>query len=112
VICGAALLWWNISDTLSFLGFALIGFAVSPLFPVLTSNTPERIGAQHAADVIGFQLASVRLGLAAIPALAGVMAVAYGLEIVGPFLFVVAIVMFLLHEASASGLTVPKVTGT
>jgi fucose permease len=112
VICGAALLWWNISETLSFLGFALIGFSVSPLFPVLTSNTPERIGAQHAADVIGFQLASVRLGLAVIPALAGVMAAAYGLEIIGPFLFVVAIVMFLLHEASASGLTVPKVTGT
>jgi fucose permease len=110
VVCGAALLWWNIANTLSFLGFTLIGFAVSPLFPVLASNTPERIGAQYAADVMGFQLASVRLGLAAVPALMGVLAAARGLEIIGPSLFIVAVAMFLIHEASISGWTVSKIT--
>jgi len=102
-ICGAALLWWNISDALSFLGLALIGFSGSPFFPVLTSNTPERLGAGHAINAIGFQMTAVKLGLAAIPALGGVLAEAFGLEIIGPFLFVISIVMFLLHE-----LTVPR----
>lgn len=100
VICGAALIWWNISAGLSFLGLALTGFSLSPLFPVLTSSTPERLGAEHAANGIGFQQAAVRLGLAAIPALAGVLAEALGMEVIGPFLFAVSIVMFLLHEAT------------
>jgi len=99
-ICGAALIWWNISAGLSFLGLALTGFSLSPLFPVLTSSTPARLGAEHAANGIGFQQAAVRLGLAAIPALAGVLAEAVGLEVIGPFLFAVSIVMFLLHEAT------------
>ena len=98
-VCGAALIWWDISDILSFLGLALIGFSTSPLFPVLTSNTPERLGAGHAANAIGFQMTAVRLGLAAIPALMGVLAEAFGLETIGLCLFVVAVVMLLLHEA-------------
>ena len=102
-VCGAALIWWNISDILSFLGLALIGFSGSPLFPVLTSNAPERLGAEHAANAIGFQMTAVRLGLAAVPALGGVLAEAFGLEIIGPFLSAIAVAMFLLHEA-----TVPR----
>ncbi len=101
-ICGAALMWWNISNILSFLGLVLIGFSGSPLFPVLTSNTPERLGAEHAANAIGFQMTAVRLGLAAVPALVGVLAEAFGLEIVGLCLFLIAVAMFLLHEASVS----------
>ena len=100
-ICGAALIWWNMSHTLSFLGLALIGFAGSPLFPLLTSNTPDRLGAEHAANAIGFQITAVKLGLAAIPAAVGVLAEALGLEIIGPALFVIATIMFLLHEAIA-----------
>jgi len=98
-VCGAALIWWDISDILSFLGLALIGFSTSPLFPVLTSNTPERLGAGHAANAIGFQMTAVRLGLAVIPALMGILAEAFGLETIGLCLFVVAVVMLLLHEA-------------
>jgi fucose permease len=82
-ICGAALVWWNKSHILSFLGLALIGFSGSPFFPVLTSNTPERLGAEHAANAIGYQITAVKLGLAAIPALVGVLAESFGLESIG-----------------------------
>jgi fucose permease len=100
VILGTGLIWWRLSDISSFLGLALVGFAASPIFPVLTSDTPERVGHRHAANAIGFQLASSRLGLAAIPALAGVLAAALGLEIIGPFLFAVAVAQFLVHEVT------------
>lgn len=100
VTLGSALIWWNPSHLVSFLGLALVGFASSPQFPVLTSDTPRRVGTQHAANAVGFQLASGRLGLAVVPALGGVLAVAYGLEIIGPFLFLVAAATFLLHEAT------------
>ena len=109
-ICGAALIWWPIPEwwaisewhqlrqALSFLGLALIGFSGSPLFPMLTSNTPTRLGTAHASNAIGFQITAVRLGLSVVPTLGGILAEAFGLEILGPFLFTLAIVMFLLYE--------------
>lgn len=100
VTFGSALIWWNPNHLVSFLGLALIGFALSPQFPVLTSDTPRRVGSGHAANAVGFQMASGRLGLAVIPAMGGVLAAAYGLEIIGPFLFSVAAATFLLHEAT------------
>ena len=97
-IVASALIWLNTSATVSFIGFALIGFTVAPLFPVLTSDTPRRLGTAHAANSIGFQLASSRLGLAIIPALAGVLAESLGLEVIAPFLFAVAVAQFVLYE--------------
>lgn len=102
-ICGTALIWTNFSDTLSFLGLAITGFSLSPLFPVMMSGTPERLGSEHAASAIGYQQAAVRLGLAAIPALAGFLAERSGVEIIAPFLFAVAIFMFVQHELLAAG---------
>jgi fucose permease len=102
-VCGAALIWWNPTDILSFLGLALIGFSLAPIFPMMISDTSKRVGAKHAANAIGFQVAAASLGLAALPGLAGVLAENVGLETIGPFLLAVAIVMFLLHEATLSG---------
>jgi len=97
VILGSACVWCNVG-VVSFVGLALIGFCLAPLFPSLISVTPGRVGDAHAANAIGFQVASASLGIAIIPGLAGVLAARLGLEIVGPFLLVTSIVMFLLHE--------------
>ena len=99
-MCGAILIWGNFTGWLSFVGLALMGFSVSPLFPLSISATPGRVGAEHAANAIGFQIASGGLGFSLLPALAGVLAENVGLEVIGPFLLVVAGVMFLLHEVS------------
>ncbi len=102
-MCGTLLIWWHLSDLLSFLGLALIGFAWSSVFPVLTSNTPERVGAPHAPNAIGFQMAAATLGIAVLPGLAGVLAEAFGLEIIGPYLFVLSVAAFVLHEGRLRG---------
>jgi fucose permease len=101
-ICGAALLWWNLVDILGFLGLALIGFSLAPIFPLMISDTPRRVGGRHAANAIGFQIAGAGLGLAALPGLAGILAENVGLETIGPFLFALAVVMYLLHEVTVS----------
>jgi fucose permease len=101
VVGAAALIWWNGADFLGFLGLALMGFAVSPLFPLSVSATPKRIGAEHAANAIGFQIALGGLGFSLMPALGGVLAENLGLEAIGPFLLVASVVMFLLHEIVA-----------
>lgn len=101
-MCGAILIWGNFTGWLSFVGLALMGFSVSPLFPLSISATPGRVGAEHAANAIGFQIASGGLGFSLLPALAGVLAENVGLEVIGPFLLVAAGVMFLLHEVGIS----------
>ena len=98
VLCGAGMLWWNGADLVSFLGLALMGFAQAPIFPLLVSITPKRVGDEHAANAIGFQVAAAGLGVGILPGLAGILAAKLGLEIVGPFLLVASIIMLLLHE--------------
>ena len=102
VICGAALVWWNVTDLLSFLGLALMGLALAPIFPLLQLVTPKRFGAEHAANAIGFQTGAAYLGLGLMPGLAGVLAQSLGLEVIGPFLLVGAVVTFLVHEVIVS----------
>jgi fucose permease len=83
-----------------FFGLILLGFAQAPLFPVLISNTPRRVGASSAADAIGFQIAGAGVGIAALPALAGVLANNINIEIVPVFIVVCAVLMIILHEIS------------
>jgi fucose permease len=99
IILGSALVWWNVAASLSFLGLALVGFTLAPLFPSLISSTPRRLGAAHAPNAIGFQVAAGSVGIALLPGVAGVLAENMGLEIIGPFLSAASITMFLLHEA-------------
>jgi fucose permease len=100
VVVGAALMWASPVPGLGFAGLALTGFCLAPLFPVLTSNTPQRLGTEHAADAIGYQITAVRLGLALIPALGGVLAENLGVGSIGLFLLAISVVMFLLNEAA------------
>jgi fucose permease len=98
VTLAAAVMWWNPGHVSSFIAFTVIGFCVSPIFPVTTSMTPTRVGESHAANAIGFQMAVARLGLSLIPGLVGVLANAFGLEIIPPLLFINALIMLLLQE--------------
>ncbi|MCG8347803.1 MAG: MFS transporter [Chloroflexales bacterium] len=98
VLVGALLLWLNITPLLSFLGLALIGFMLAPIFPLLIAQTPARLGAAHAANAIGFQIAAANLGVSCLPALAGVLAGAIGLEVIGPFMLATGLLLLLLHE--------------
>jgi len=78
---------------------ALIGFTGAPVFPLLISGTPQRVGGLHTVNAVGFQVSAACLGAAALPAAAGVLARAYGLETIAVFLVVSAIIVVVLHEA-------------
>jgi hypothetical protein len=55
----------------------------------------------HTAHGIGLQIAAAVLGQSLLPALVGVLARYLGLEIVGPALCTIAIVLLVLHELLA-----------
>jgi len=96
---GAALVWLNVMNLLSFLGLALMGLASAPVFPSLIATTPLRLSKAHVANAIGFQIAAAVLGQSLLPTLVGVIARRQGLEIVGPSLFVAALLLSALYEA-------------
>ncbi len=98
VVFGASLLWLDLTNLASFLGLALIGIALAPIFPTLIANTPGRLGAIHTANGVGFQIAAASLGLSLLPTIVGLMANRFGLEIIGPLLFASSVVLFILFE--------------
>ncbi len=83
---------------LSLAGMLLMGLAVAPLYPILMSTTPARVGLAHAPNAIGFEISASALGGAALPGLAGLLAQSHGLEVIGPFLVVTSIVLSVLCE--------------
>jgi fucose permease len=88
------LLLWNISNTVSIIGVAIIGFAIAPIFPGLTSDTRARVGSRHAANTIGMQMAGAGLGAATIPTVIGILAQNVSLETIPICLAVLYFVLF------------------
>src|SRR3954451_235323 len=97
-VLSALLIWVNGAPWLAFAGIALMGLSLAPQFPLLISATPDYLGAAHAANGVGLQVAAASLGGAVIPSLIGLLAAAYSLEVLGPFLLVTALLMAGLFE--------------
>jgi fucose permease len=99
IVAGAGLIWLDPTTGLSFLGLAMTGLSLAPIFPSLIAGTPARLGAAHATNGIGFQVAAAVLGGSTLPTLVGVLARRAGLESIGPALLAAAILLLALHEA-------------
>ena len=95
---GAALIWWNPIDEVSFAGLAVMGFSLAAVFPTLVSVTPDRVGPAHSPNAIGFQIGVAGLGAAILIGIAGVLAEEAGKGVIASFLVVVSLVTYLLHE--------------
>ncbi|AKJ30122.1 MFS transporter [Caldimonas brevitalea] len=98
-IVGALLFWLNPTLLLGVAGLMMVGFFFAPIFASLISLTPQRVGHEHATSAIGFQVASAALGGATLTALAGVLADAYRLEVIGAAIFAAAVLLLFFYEA-------------
>jgi fucose permease len=83
-----------------FAGLFALGLLLAPIFPLLIAETPARVGERHASHAIGFQISAATLGAGTLPAAAGVLARHAGLEALGPFLLVTAVLVLVLHETT------------
>ncbi len=98
IFIGAALLWWSPQEWVGFLGLALLGFAMAPIFPTLIAVTPTLLGSRLAPNAIGMQVAFAGIGVAALPWLAGILAARTSLEVISPFMLVESLMMLLIFE--------------
>jgi fucose permease len=96
----AAVLWRGQGTAAAFVGLAALGAALAPVFPLMISLTPRRVGEAYTTHAIGFQVAAAYLGAAALPAAAGALAGRYGVAVIGPFLAGVAVALLALHTVA------------
>ena len=97
VTLGMLLVWADVSAALTYAGVLFGGLACGPIFPTLVAVTPARLGAEHAANAVGFQIASAALGLSLVPSAVGMAAGAFGVDVIAPLLVAMSIVLVLVY---------------
>ena len=98
-VLGALLLWWNPVNAVSFLGLALMGFTLAPVFPSSVSRTPQLVGAYHSPNAIGIQMAGAAFGGALLPSAVGYLGDNVGLALIPPCIVALSLAQFFVHEA-------------
>jgi fucose permease len=98
-VIAALLILWNAVPAMSFLGIALAGFTLAPVFPTSVSRIPAMVGTAHSPNAIGVEMAGAALGGALLPGLAGWLSNQYGLSIIPVCLVAIALLQFFVHEA-------------
>lgn len=96
-VCGSVLLLWNPVSISGMFAVSLLGLSFGPIFPALISNTAARVAPEYVANTIGFQVAAASIGISMIPALLGVLADAFGLEIIGVAVLVLTILVLVVY---------------
>jgi fucose permease len=94
---GALGFWLGPPLVAGFVALPVLGMAVSVIFPLLLSLTPERVGTAMTARTVGYGLAAGNIGAGGIPAGAGLVLQSVGVLALGPILAVLAFAMALLH---------------
>jgi fucose permease len=98
-ILGALLVWWNAAPAMSFVGLALTGFTLAPVFPTSVSRIPSLVGSAHSPNAIGIEMAGAALGGALLPGAVGYLANQFGLATIPACFVVIALLQFVVHEA-------------
>ncbi|MEV1328761.1 MFS transporter [Micromonospora costi] len=98
---GAALIALPASAWVAVAGLVVVGFAAAPVFPLLTLTTADRVGAAHADRAIGLQIGTSALGASLVPAGIGVLIGNTSVQVLGPVLLALALVLIALHAAGS-----------
>jgi len=102
-LCGAllgALILTLGRGWLAGVGLVLLGAMLAPVFPVLMSRTPARLGAERAVHAVGFQVTAAMLGAVVIPTVTGMGITLTGgsLELVAGVALSITVLLLAGHE--------------
>jgi len=92
-VLAAAVIWWQPGVPVTLASFVLLGAALAGVFPALIAMTPDRIGRGRAQHVIAWQVGAAAAGGSGLSALIGLLIGLAGLQILGPSLTVLAILL-------------------
>ncbi len=97
-VVGAFMFAWNPLPLIGSLGLILTGFAQAPIFPMLMTTTPQRVGMEHAENGVSLQMSFVGVGAAILPGLIGTIGKTFGLETMATTFAVMAVITLIFHE--------------
>lgn len=100
MVLGAVLVLLPTAGAVAIAGVVVIALGAAPMFPLLTLTTRDRVGAEHADQAVGVQVAASVVGSATIPALVGVLIDHFSTAVLGPCLLVLAIAVGVAHAAA------------
>jgi fucose permease len=106
-VVAAALIWWQPDTAAPVAGFVLLGAALAGMFPALIAVTPQRIGEKRAEHAIAWQVGAAAGGGSAISALIGLAINASGLDVLGPALVALAVLLVAANAALARLAPIP-----
>jgi len=90
----------DINTPFNLAAITAIGLAIAPILPALLSGTEERVGKEHAPNTIGFQIAAMSVGGAAIPSLTGIVAQQLSLEGIPIFMLILILILLAAYPLS------------
>ena len=98
VAAGILAMLLPLGNTVSLVGFVLIGLGCAPIYPCIIHSTPENFGADKSQAVIGVQMASAYVGNSVMPPLFGVIAEHITIWLLPVYLFVILLFMYFMHK--------------
>lgn len=112
MVAGTFLFWWNPVNSVAVIGLVVAGFAQAPIFPMLMSDTPQRVGAEHAENTISMQMATVGIGTAVLPGLLGTLGKNAGLEMMSTSFVLLSVSVLVLYELAHMRRVAPPALAT
>jgi fucose permease len=97
-VVGVLILAWNPLPIIGSIGLIITGFAEAPIFAMLMTTTPQRVGLEHAENGVSLQMVCVGAGSAILPGLIGTIGKNFGLETMTTAFAAVAVVTLITHE--------------
>lgn len=79
-------------------GFVLIGLGFAPIYPGFIHETPARFGKEHAAKLIGYQMAVAYTGTTFLPPLFGLLATKFGISLFPAAVLLLTVLMLVSSE--------------
>ncbi len=97
-------LFW-LAPALSAVSLPLLGLGLAPIFPALMTLTSGRVPEAGVGAAVGLQTASSGLGSSVAPAAVGLMLQRFGLNLLGPCVFVFALALAAVYGVEMRILT-------
>lgn len=112
MIVGLLVIWLIPVSVFAAIGFCFLGLSLAPMFPLSVAIIPRLVPAHLGASAIGLLVSLSIIGIALFPWLAGVLAQAFGVWTLLPYLLAQGIVLlglwlFLVRPVSAAEESAP-----
>lgn len=98
ILGGIIVMLLPFGQTVSLIGFLLIGLGCAPVYPCIIHSTPAHFGTENSQAIIGVQMASAYIGTCLMPPLFGLLANHISIRLLPCFLLILLALMVHMHE--------------